>query len=147
LGDNTLDNMPVKNYNQRVQLEIIFQIVVCIIYLNKAGICHHDLKADNVVLRKNVNKKIVRFKVNGKRYPIQPYYFTYPIDYGLSTLDSGVDTSDFINLTYMLYMIPVFKYFKEFHGAYFTPNSMELKKRYISLLDDEMFDEILLADY
>jgi serine/threonine protein kinase len=83
LGDGTLGMFMKNKMSKKFQLEIIFQLIIVFLYIKKLNIIHGDIKADNFILKKNIEKKKVKFNNFGK-YIIQPDYFIYPIDFGKS---------------------------------------------------------------
>jgi serine/threonine protein kinase len=137
LGEKILYDLKLDKMEEKHQLELIFQLLMTVIYLNKAGILHDDLKDNNIAVKPNKDKKLITF-VYKKKYSIRPFYFIYPIDYGLAEFNKN--ESDFDSLKYLFENFPVFRKFNEF----FTDDSV--KNRCIKMLDNELFKQILVSE-
>jgi serine/threonine protein kinase len=143
LGENTLDKIMEKPMTENFQLEVMFQLISIVTYINKAGLSHQDLKSDNVVVRKNTDKRVT-FTIENKRYTIQPKMFVYPIDYGLSKFKAD-STADFVSLAYMFNKFSLFKKNKEKLFPENAPmNGSVVKKKFMNLIHDGFFSEIMV---
>jgi serine/threonine protein kinase len=101
LGDCTLSDLLNKSPNITIFKEIIFQLIIFLLYLLKyTKITHNDIHYGNIVLKKTNKTLNYLYKFGNKicRLTISPKYLAYFIDFGQCSNSDLIVNEDFISL-------------------------------------------------
>jgi hypothetical protein len=97
LGDFTLDYLFSQKYTDIQIKEILFQLMIYLLYMKKyTNISHLDIHGNNIVLKKNT--KIIPYIYNfeNKRclFTMTPQYLAYFIDFGFCNISEKLGTKN-----------------------------------------------------